>query len=59
MKRQIEIWSASILVRIQFAAAGLDAHVLQWPGGGLLAPFLWLYGMSSVHRRGSFARLRL
>jgi hypothetical protein len=43
MKKQIESWAAWILVRIQILTAHLDAEVLQWPGGSLIAPFLWLY----------------
>jgi hypothetical protein len=35
---------AWILVRIQIVTASLDPQVLQWPGGSLIAPFLWLYG---------------
>ena len=72
MKAQIEFWTAWILVKIQLVAANLDVEVLQWPGGGLLAPTLWLYvtgrsfwsldlrrGMPGVHRCASFARLAL
>lgn len=73
MKTQIEFWTAWILGKIQLVAANFDVEVLQWPGGGLVAPFLWLYvtgrsfwpldlrrvGMPGVHRCASFARLAL
>jgi hypothetical protein len=44
MKGQIKSWMTWILVRIQIVTASLDPQVLQWPGGSLIAPFLWLYG---------------
>lgn len=43
MKRQIESLAAWILARIQFVTAHFDPEVLQWPGGSLIASFLWLY----------------
>jgi len=43
MTRQIESWAAWILVRIQIVTANLDPEVLQWPGGSLIASFLWIY----------------
>ncbi len=43
MQRQIKAWAAWILVRIQIATANFDPEVLQWPGGSLIASFLWLY----------------
>jgi hypothetical protein len=43
MKTQIESWAALVLVRIRIATANLDPGVLQWPGGSVIALFLWLY----------------
>jgi hypothetical protein len=43
MTRQINSWAAWILVGIQFMTANFDPEVLQWPGGSLIASFLWLY----------------
>ncbi len=43
MKRQIKSSGAWILFRIQMVTANFDPEVLQWPGGSLIAPFLWLY----------------
>jgi hypothetical protein len=43
MKTQIESWAAWILVRIQIVTANLDPEILQWPGGIVIALFLWLY----------------
>jgi hypothetical protein len=43
MTRQIESWAAWILVRTQIVIANLDPEVLQWPGGSLVASFLWIY----------------
>ena len=42
MKRQIKSSATWILVRIQIVTANLDPEVLQWPGGSLIASFLWL-----------------
>jgi hypothetical protein len=47
MKAQINTWAASIIVRIQFMTADFDTEVLQWPGGTLIALFLWLYVTAS------------
>jgi hypothetical protein len=43
MKTQIESWMAWMLVRIQIVTSNLDPEVLQWPGGSIIALFLWLY----------------
>ena len=43
MKRQIKSWAAWILVKSQVVAANLNPEVLQWPGGSLIASFLWPY----------------
>lgn len=43
MNRQINSWAAWILVRIQLITAMFDPEILQWPGGSLIAPGLWLY----------------
>jgi len=43
MKRQIESWAAWILAKIQIVIANFDPEILQWPGGSLIASFLWLY----------------
>jgi hypothetical protein len=36
-----------IAARIQIVSANFDPEVLQWPGGSLIAIFLWLY--ATVH----------
>jgi hypothetical protein len=43
VKTQIESWTVWILVRIQIVTANLDPEVLQWPGGIVIALFIWLY----------------
>jgi hypothetical protein len=43
MKRQIEYWTIWLAAQIQVVGANFDPEVLQWPGGSLIAPFLWLY----------------
>lgn len=43
MNRQINSWAAWILVRIQLITTTFDPEILQWPGGSLIAPGLWLY----------------
>jgi hypothetical protein len=46
MKRHIESWVASILVRIQIVTANMDPEVLQWPGGSVIASLLWLFAIA-------------
>jgi hypothetical protein len=59
MTNQIEALATSILLRLEFATANLDPEILQWPGGGLIACFLWIYLMAqsfwSVGAGGSAA----
>jgi hypothetical protein len=40
---QIELCVTWLAARIQSIAARFDPEVLQWPGGGFIAVFLWLY----------------
>ncbi len=39
---RFESWAARGLVRFQIVTANLDPEVLQWPGGTVIAPLLWL-----------------
>jgi hypothetical protein len=41
---QIEALTFSLLAMLQNVAASLDPDILQWPGGSILAPALWLVG---------------
>jgi hypothetical protein len=43
---RFESWAARNLVRFQIVTASLDPEVLQWPGGSLIAPLLWLCVMA-------------
>ena len=45
MSNQIESWATWSLLRMQFVTANLDAEVLQWPGGSLIATFLCIVAM--------------
>jgi hypothetical protein len=48
MKQQIELGVMWIAARIQIVGANFDPEVLQWPGGSLIAIFLWLYATVTV-----------
>jgi hypothetical protein len=48
MKQQTESLAAWIAAKIQIVGANFDPAVLQWPGGSLIATFLWLYAMVMV-----------
>jgi hypothetical protein len=57
---RFESWTARNLVRFQIVTANLDPEVLQWPGGSLIAPLLWLCVMArSFWSVGTMARLHL
>jgi hypothetical protein len=57
---RFESWAARNLVRFQIVTANLDPEVLQWPGGSLIAPLLWLCVMAlSFWSVGTVARLHL
>ena len=57
---RVESWAARNLVRFQIVTANLDPEVLQWPGGILIAPLLWLCVMArSFWSVGTVARLHL
>jgi hypothetical protein len=43
MKQQMEFCVMWIAARIQIVTANFDLEVLQWPGGSLIAIFLWLH----------------
>jgi hypothetical protein len=43
MNRHIASWAVWVLIKSQGVIANLDPEVLQWPGGALVAPLLWLY----------------
>ena len=43
MKLQIQYWAIWLAAQIQIVGADFDPEVLQWPGGSLIAPLLWLY----------------
>lgn len=43
MKKLIKLWAAWSLVKFQFMTTNFDPEVLQWPGGSLIAFFLWFY----------------
>jgi hypothetical protein len=45
MSSQIDSWATWTLLRMQFVTANLDAEVLQWPGGSLIATFLCIVAM--------------
>jgi hypothetical protein len=54
----IKSWTTRNLVRFQVVTANLDPEVLQWPGGSLIAPLLWLCVMvRSFWPVGTVARL--
>jgi hypothetical protein len=48
MKHQIEMCATWLAARFQSAGASFDSEVLQWPGGGFIAIFLWLYATVAV-----------
>jgi hypothetical protein len=57
---RFESWAARSLVRLQIVTANLDPEILQWPGGSLIAPLLWLCVMAqSFWSVGTVARLHL
>jgi hypothetical protein len=57
---RFESWSARNLVGFHIVTANLNPDVLQWPGGSLLAPLLWLCVMArSCWSAGTVARLHL
>jgi hypothetical protein len=57
---RFESWAARNLIRFQIVTANLDPEVLQWPGGSLIAPLLWLCVMArSFSSVGTVARLHL
>ena len=57
---RFESWTARNLVRFQIVTANLNLEVLQWPGGSLIAPLLWLCAMArSFWLVGTVARLHL
>jgi len=43
MKLQVHYWAIGLAAKIQVVGANFDPEILQWPGGGLIAPLLWLY----------------
>ena len=60
MKRHIAWWAVWVLVQSQNVIASLDPEVLQWPGGALVAPLLWLFltaRFALVRRSIQLARL--
>jgi hypothetical protein len=46
--RRIEALTFGLLAVLQSVAASLDPDVLQWPGGSIIAPVLWLFGNRSL-----------
>jgi hypothetical protein len=48
MKQQFQSLAAWIAAKIQIVGANFDPAVLQWPGGSLIATFLWLYATVTV-----------
>ena len=57
MRRQCMSWMVSILGRSQIVAS-LDPEVLQWPGGSLIATFLWISMTAHRFARSAPAILR-
>jgi hypothetical protein len=45
MKLQVQYWAIWLAANFQIVGANFDPEVLQWPGGSLIAPLLWLYAM--------------
>jgi hypothetical protein len=53
MKLQIQYWAIWLAAKIQIVGADFDPEVLQWPGGSLIAPLLWLYATIASAWEGS------
>jgi hypothetical protein len=48
MKEQLESYAAWVATRIQNVGADFDPEVLSWPGGSLIATFLWVYARGTT-----------
>ena len=57
MKQPIESWATWVAANIQIVGANFDPAVLQWPGGSLIAIFLWLYATVTVAWMGRHEQL--
>jgi hypothetical protein len=44
LRSRIEALTFRLLAMLQNVAASLDPDILQWPGGSIIAPALWLFG---------------